>query len=141
MLKCFDPSPIRYIVIYLGAARVQPATGQGCVVTPPHGYRVSAAGFDHLPHRPAKASLALPSDCGSHSTDCSRELAHLLPEVADLRSADGDHGPVSPIHGSYGYINEYEVTKLWRDFCVRRLCASTTEIMKDLAVGPMGYRR
>lgn len=39
------------------------------------------------------------------------------------------------LHGGYGYINEYEVARLWRDARVQqRLYAGTTEVMRD----PMG---
>ncbi|WP_025736723.1 acyl-CoA dehydrogenase family protein [Mycobacterium genavense] len=43
------------------------------------------------------------------------------------------------LHGGYGYINEYEVARLWRDSRVQRLYAGTTEIMKDLMGRAMGF--
>jgi long-chain-acyl-CoA dehydrogenase len=43
------------------------------------------------------------------------------------------------MHGGYGYINEYEVARLWRDARVQRLYGGTTEIMKDLMGRAMGY--
>ena len=43
------------------------------------------------------------------------------------------------MHGGYGYINEYEIARLWRDSRVQRLYAGTTEIMKDLMGRAMGY--
>jgi long-chain-acyl-CoA dehydrogenase len=43
------------------------------------------------------------------------------------------------LHGGYGYINEYEVARLWRDSRVQRLYAGTTEIMKELMGRAMGY--
>jgi acyl-CoA dehydrogenase len=43
------------------------------------------------------------------------------------------------IHGGYGYINEYEIARLWRDSRVQRLYGGTTEIMKDLLGRAMGY--
>ncbi|BBZ15576.1 acyl-CoA dehydrogenase family protein [Mycobacterium branderi] len=43
------------------------------------------------------------------------------------------------LHGGYGYINEYEVARLWRDSRVQRLYGGTTEIMKDLMGRSMGY--
>jgi acyl-CoA dehydrogenase len=43
------------------------------------------------------------------------------------------------MHGGYGYINEYEIARLWRDSRVQRLYAGTTEIMKDLVGRSMGY--
>lgn len=43
------------------------------------------------------------------------------------------------MHGGYGYINEYEVARLWRDSRVQRLYGGTTEIMKDLMGRAIGY--
>jgi acyl-CoA dehydrogenase len=43
------------------------------------------------------------------------------------------------MHGGYGYINEYEIARLWRDSRVQRLYGGTTEIMKDLMGRAMGY--
>lgn len=43
------------------------------------------------------------------------------------------------LHGGYGYINDYEVARLWRDSRVQRLYGGTTEIMKDLIGRSMGY--
>lgn len=43
------------------------------------------------------------------------------------------------LHGGYGYINEYEIARLWRDARVQRLYGGTTEIMKDLMGRAMGY--
>jgi acyl-CoA dehydrogenase len=43
------------------------------------------------------------------------------------------------LHGGYGYINEYEVARLWRDSRVQRLYGGTTEIMKDLVGRSMGF--
>jgi alkylation response protein AidB-like acyl-CoA dehydrogenase len=42
------------------------------------------------------------------------------------------------LHGGYGYINEYEIARLWRDARVQRLYGGTTEIMKDLIGRSMG---
>lgn len=43
------------------------------------------------------------------------------------------------MHGGYGYINEYEIARMWRDSRVQRLYGGTTEIMKDLMGRAMGY--
>ncbi|WP_062998021.1 acyl-CoA dehydrogenase family protein [Nocardia jinanensis] len=43
------------------------------------------------------------------------------------------------LHGGYGYMNEYEVARLWRDARVQRLYGGTTEIMKDLVGRGMGF--
>jgi alkylation response protein AidB-like acyl-CoA dehydrogenase len=42
------------------------------------------------------------------------------------------------LHGGYGYINEYEIARLWRDARVQRLYGGTNEIMKDLIGRSMG---
>ena len=43
------------------------------------------------------------------------------------------------LHGGYGYINEYEIARLWRDARVQRLYGGTTEIMRDLVGRSLGY--
>ncbi|MEX5637319.1 acyl-CoA dehydrogenase family protein [Parafrankia sp. FMc2] len=43
------------------------------------------------------------------------------------------------LHGGYGYMNEYEIARLWRDSRVQRLYGGTTEIMKDLIGRSMGF--
>ncbi|MCW2751143.1 MAG: Acyl-CoA dehydrogenase, long-chain specific [Aeromicrobium sp.] len=41
--------------------------------------------------------------------------------------------------GGYGYMNEYEIARIWRDARVQRLYGGTSEIMKDLVGRSMGY--
>jgi alkylation response protein AidB-like acyl-CoA dehydrogenase len=43
------------------------------------------------------------------------------------------------LHGGYGYINEYEIARLWRDARVQRLYGGTNEIMLDLIGRSMGF--
>jgi alkylation response protein AidB-like acyl-CoA dehydrogenase len=43
------------------------------------------------------------------------------------------------LHGGYGYINEYEIARIWRDARVQRLYGGTTEIMRDLIGRSLGY--
>jgi alkylation response protein AidB-like acyl-CoA dehydrogenase len=43
------------------------------------------------------------------------------------------------LHGGYGYMNEYEIARLWRDARVQRLYGGTSEIMKDLIGRSMGF--
>ena len=43
------------------------------------------------------------------------------------------------LHGGYGYINEYEIARLWRDARVQRLYGGTTEIMRDLIGRSLGF--
>lgn len=43
------------------------------------------------------------------------------------------------LHGGYGYMNEYEIARLWRDARVQRLYGGTNEIMKDLIGRDLGF--
>lgn len=43
------------------------------------------------------------------------------------------------MHGGYGYINEYEIARLWRDSRVQRIYGGTSEIMLDIVGKGMGY--
>jgi acyl-CoA dehydrogenase len=36
------------------------------------------------------------------------------------------------LHGGYGYMEEYEIARLWRDCRVQRIYGGTTEIMKEI---------
>jgi acyl-CoA dehydrogenase len=36
------------------------------------------------------------------------------------------------LHGGYGYMNEYPISRLWRDSRVQRIYGGTNEIMKEL---------
>ena len=36
------------------------------------------------------------------------------------------------LHGGYGYMNEYEIARLWRDSRVQRIYGGTNEIMKEV---------
>jgi alkylation response protein AidB-like acyl-CoA dehydrogenase len=42
------------------------------------------------------------------------------------------------LHGGYGYVNEYEIARLWRDGRVQRLYGGTSEIMKDIIGRSLG---
>ena len=43
------------------------------------------------------------------------------------------------LHGGYGYMNEYEIARIWRDARVQRLYGGTNEIMKDLIGRSLGF--
>ncbi|CAM3128358.1 acyl-CoA dehydrogenase family protein [Mycobacterium colombiense] len=43
------------------------------------------------------------------------------------------------LHGGYGYINEYEIARLWRDSRVQRIYGGTNEIMLDIVGKGMGF--
>jgi alkylation response protein AidB-like acyl-CoA dehydrogenase len=36
------------------------------------------------------------------------------------------------LHGGYGYMEEYEIARMWRDCRVQRIYGGTTEIMKEI---------
>jgi alkylation response protein AidB-like acyl-CoA dehydrogenase len=43
------------------------------------------------------------------------------------------------LHGGYGYINEYEIARLWRDSRVQRIYGGTNEIMLDIVGKGLGF--
>ncbi|MEU1370877.1 acyl-CoA dehydrogenase family protein [Streptomyces sp. NPDC005803] len=43
------------------------------------------------------------------------------------------------LYGGYGYMNEYEIARMWRDARVQRVYGGTNEIMKDLIGRSMGF--
>jgi alkylation response protein AidB-like acyl-CoA dehydrogenase len=43
------------------------------------------------------------------------------------------------LHGGYGYINEYEIARLWRDSRVQRIYGGTNEIMLDIVGRGLGF--
>ncbi|WP_405136504.1 acyl-CoA dehydrogenase family protein [Nocardia sp. NBC_01388] len=43
------------------------------------------------------------------------------------------------LHGGYGYMNEYEIARLWRDSRVQRIYGGTNEIMMDIVGKGMGF--
>jgi alkylation response protein AidB-like acyl-CoA dehydrogenase len=43
------------------------------------------------------------------------------------------------LHGGYGYINEYEIARLWRDARIQRVYGGTSEIMRDLIGRKLGF--
>jgi len=42
------------------------------------------------------------------------------------------------LHGGYGYMNEYEIARLWRDGRVQRIYGGTNEIMKEVVGRGLG---
>jgi alkylation response protein AidB-like acyl-CoA dehydrogenase len=43
------------------------------------------------------------------------------------------------LHGGYGYMDEYEVSRLWRDARVTRIYGGTNEIMKEIVGRSLGF--
>jgi acyl-CoA dehydrogenase len=44
------------------------------------------------------------------------------------------------LHGGYGYMEEYEIARMWRDARVTRVYGGTTEIMKEIVGRSLGLR-
>ncbi len=42
------------------------------------------------------------------------------------------------LHGGYGYMEEYEIARRWRDARVTRIYGGTTEIMKEIVGRSLG---
>jgi acyl-CoA dehydrogenase len=42
------------------------------------------------------------------------------------------------LHGGYGYMDEYEISRMWRDARVQRIYGGTTEIMKEIVGRSLG---
>jgi acyl-CoA dehydrogenase len=42
------------------------------------------------------------------------------------------------MHGGYGYMEEYEIARMWRDARVQRIYGGTTEIMKEIVGRSLG---
>ena len=42
------------------------------------------------------------------------------------------------LHGGYGYMEEYEIARMWRDARVTRIYGGTTEIMKEIVGRSLG---
>ncbi|MFE7928176.1 acyl-CoA dehydrogenase family protein [Streptomyces sp. NPDC057456] len=42
------------------------------------------------------------------------------------------------LHGGYGYVNEYEIARIWRDSRVQRVFGGTSEIMQEIVGRSLG---
>jgi alkylation response protein AidB-like acyl-CoA dehydrogenase len=42
------------------------------------------------------------------------------------------------LHGGYGYMDEYEISRLWRDARVQRIYGGTNEVMKEIVGRSLG---
>ena len=42
------------------------------------------------------------------------------------------------LHGGYGYMEEYEISRMWRDSRVTRIYGGTSEIMKEIVGRSLG---
>ena len=42
------------------------------------------------------------------------------------------------LFGGYGYVNEYEIARIWRDSRVQRVFGGTSEIMQEIIGRSLG---
>ena len=42
------------------------------------------------------------------------------------------------LHGGYGYMSEYAISRLWRDARVQRIYGGTNEVMKEIVGRSLG---
>ena len=42
------------------------------------------------------------------------------------------------LHGGYGYMNEYAISRLWRDARVQRIYGGTNEVMNEIVGRALG---
>ena len=59
-------------------------------------------------------------------------------QVVDHRAPEAGQRPVPPAHGGYGYMDEYEISRAWRDGRVQTIYGGTTEIMKEIVGRRLG---
>lgn len=43
------------------------------------------------------------------------------------------------LHGGYGYMEEYEIARMWRDSRIQKIYGGTNEIMKDIVGRSLGF--
>jgi alkylation response protein AidB-like acyl-CoA dehydrogenase len=74
--------------------------------------------------------------------------AHTLRELTDAEAAGAKYAATElefkvldqcvQLHGGYGYMEEYEIARRWRDARVQRIYGGTTEIMKEIVGRSLG---
>ncbi|HEX3630769.1 MAG TPA: acyl-CoA dehydrogenase family protein [Candidatus Dormibacteraeota bacterium] len=66
----------------------------------------------------------------SQKIDCTREvsMAKIAATEAEVKVADR----ALQIHGGYGYMNEYPISRAWRDARLGPIGAGTNEIMREI---------
>jgi alkylation response protein AidB-like acyl-CoA dehydrogenase len=66
--------------------------------------------------------------CAGELTDAEAAAAKFWTTELQFRVIDG----CVQLHGGYGYMEEYEIARMWRDSRVTRIYGGTTEIMKEI---------
>jgi acyl-CoA dehydrogenase len=74
--------------------------------------------------------------------------AHSAGELSDVEAAGAKYWTTElqfrvidrcvQLHGGYGYMEEYEIARMWRDARVTRIYGGTTEIMKEIVGNSLG---
>jgi alkylation response protein AidB-like acyl-CoA dehydrogenase len=74
--------------------------------------------------------------------------AHVAGELSDAEAAGAKYWTTElqfrvmdrcvQLHGGYGYMEEYEIARMWRDARVTRIYGGTTEIMKEIVGRSLG---
>jgi acyl-CoA dehydrogenase len=74
--------------------------------------------------------------------------AHAAGELSDVEAAGAKFWTTElqfrtmdrcvQLHGGYGYMEEYEIARMWRDARVTRIYGGTTEIMKEIVGRSLG---
>jgi alkylation response protein AidB-like acyl-CoA dehydrogenase len=74
--------------------------------------------------------------------------AHSAGELSDVEAAGAKYWTTElqfrvmdrcvQLHGGYGYMEEYEIARMWRDARVTRIYGGTTEIMKEIIGRSLG---
>jgi alkylation response protein AidB-like acyl-CoA dehydrogenase len=75
--------------------------------------------------------------------------AHVVRELTDAEAAGAKYWATElefkvldrclQLHGGYGYMEEYEIARRWRDSRVQRIYGGTTEIMKEIVGRSLGF--
>jgi acyl-CoA dehydrogenase len=75
-------------------------------------------------------------------------VAHSAGELTDVEAAGAKFWTTElqfrvmdrcvQLHGGYGYMEEYEIARMWRDARVTRIYGGTTEIMKEIVGRSLG---
>lgn len=82
----------------------------------------------HVSAARAYVDRCIEAVCAEELTDA--EAAGIKAWTTDLQFQVLDN--CLQLHGGYGYMNEYEISRLWRDGRVQRIYGGTNEVMKEI---------
>lgn len=72
--------------------------------------------------------------CQGELSDADAASAKLWTTELEFRTLDR----CVQLHGGYGYMEEYEIARRWRDARVTRIYGGTSEIMKEIIGRSLG---